>query len=226
MLTMQTLDVLNRVLRHNLRNSLNVIDGHAELLENEGLDPEARKASLTAIRDQTASLKKISEKTAEVRAIWDLNEDHRTWDQLDIRDLIEAYQQQYPNASITSNTDISGKMQVQSTELFKKAIDEAVENAIKHADQSVPEVMITVKKEPDAKQIQVTIADNGPGIPELERQIIESGEETQLSHSLGIGLWVMKWITKTLGGELTITDNDPRGSVVTFQLPVGHLKDE
>lgn len=224
LLTTQTLGVLNRVLRHNLRNSLNVIDGHAELLETEDLDPEARHASLAAIRDQTASMKKISEKTAEIRAIWDLTENHRSWDRFDIQTLVEAYQQQYPNAKITSTTGNVGEIQVRNTELFKKAIDEAVENAVKHADQVPPEVTITVENEPDAERVRVTVADNGPGIPELERQIIESGEETQLSHSLGIGLWVMEWITKTLGGELTITDNEPRGSVVTFQLPAGRSK--
>ncbi|QZY01085.1 PAS domain S-box protein [Halobaculum rubrum] len=53
-LTTQTLDVLNRVLRHNLRNALNVIDGHAELLETEELDAEARQASIKTIRDQAA----------------------------------------------------------------------------------------------------------------------------------------------------------------------------
>jgi len=38
-LTRQTLGVLNRVMRHNLRNALNVIDGHAELLEDGELTP-------------------------------------------------------------------------------------------------------------------------------------------------------------------------------------------
>jgi sensor histidine kinase regulating citrate/malate metabolism len=64
-----------------------------------------------------------------------------------------------------------------------------------------------------------SVADDGPGIPELEQHVIESGTETPLNHSLGVGLWVMEWVATTLGGELTIADNEPRGSVVTFQLP-------
>jgi len=73
-LTRQALGVLNRVMRHNLRNALNVIDGHAELLEDEDLDSKARQASIAAIRNQAASMQKIGEKTAEIRSVWDASE--------------------------------------------------------------------------------------------------------------------------------------------------------
>jgi len=220
-LTTQTLDVLNRVLRHNLRNSLNAIDGHAELLEDECLDPEARKASVAAIRNQAASMQQIAEKTAEIRSIWDPTEAHETWEELDVESLVETYQRQYPEADITSIIDGDGVVRAQSAELLKKAVDEAVTNAIEHADRSPPEVTVTVQHSPTENQFRVRVTDTGPGIPELERQTIESGGETPLGHSLGIDLWLMEWITTTLGGELTIEDNEPRGSVVTFQLPSG-----
>ncbi|WP_280535971.1 PAS domain-containing protein [Halopenitus sp. POP-27] len=220
-LTTQTLDVLNRVMRHNLRNALNVIDGHAELLEDEGLDPETRRTSIAAIRDQTASMQETAEKTAKIRSIWDPAETPGTWDRLDMASLVETYQRQYPDADITCTCEGDGDVQVRNAELFKTAMDEAIVNAIEHTDHSPAEVTITVQRDPDADQLRIRVADNGPGIPDLERQVIESGEETPLDHSLGIGLWLLEWITTTLGGELTITDNEPRGSVVTFQMPIG-----
>jgi sensor histidine kinase regulating citrate/malate metabolism len=67
--------------------------------------------------------------------------------------------------------------------------------------------------------MRISVADNGPGIPELERHVIESGTETPLNHSLGVGFWLMEWVATALGGEFTIADNEPRGSVVTFRLP-------
>ena len=226
-LTTQTLDVMNRVLRHNLRNSLNVIDGHAELLEAGELDPEARQASVAAIREQTASMQKIAEKTAEIRAIWDPTEDNQSWDRLNIASLVETYQRQYPDADITSTIeDGMVDIHVRNRKLFTKAMDEAVENAISHNDQTPPEVTITVQRKPDSDQFRITVADNGPGIPELERQAIESGKETPLNHGLSIDLWIMEWLTTTLGGELKITDNEPRGSVILFQLPTGGLNGE
>jgi len=219
MLTTQTLDVLNRVLRHNLRNSLNVIDGHAELLADEEMDPEARQVSIGAIRDQARAMQKIGEKTADIREIWDPTADHQTWDRFDIETLVDAYRSRYPDVAITARIDGEPAIHVRNANLFEQALDEAVENAIKHVDQSPPDVTITVRRDPDANQVCVSVADSGSGIPETERHVIESGEETPLNHSLGVGFWLMEWVTTTLGGELTIADNEPRGSVVTFRLP-------
>lgn len=84
-----------------------------------------------------------------------------------------------------------------------------------------PEVTVTVYRETDGDRLHVAVSDNGPGIPETERETIESGEETALSHSLGIDLWLMKWIATSLGGELAIDDNEPRGTVMTFRFPAG-----
>ena len=224
-LTTQTLDVLNRVLRHNLRNALNAIDGYAALLESTEMDFEERQASIAAIRDQTESMQQIAEKTAEIRAIWDPSENHQTWERFDIQALVETYRRQYPDADIAVTIECEGTPQVRSSKLFRKAMDEAVENAIEHSEQSPVEVMITVRRASDANQMRIAVADNGPGIPALEQNAIEAGKETPLSHSLGVGLWLMEWVTTTLGGELTITDNDPRGSVVTFQLPAAGLDD-
>lgn len=95
-----------------------------------------------------------------------------------------------------------------------------------NTQQSPAEVVITVERDHGNNQWRISVADNGPGIPELERQTIESDEETPLGHSLGIDLWLMNWITTTLGGSLTITDNDPTGSVVSFHLPSGNSNDE
>ena len=225
-LTKQTLGVLNRVMRHNLRNALNVIDGHAELLEDEELDPKARQASVTAIRDQAASMQKIGEKTAEIRSIWNPRKTHEMWEWFDIGSLAETYQRQYPDADISWTGPNDGDVQVRNAELFENAMDEAVTNAIEHTEQSPAKVTITIRRDTDPDQVQITVADNGPGIPALERQAIKSGEETPLGHSLGIGLWVMEWSATTLGGELIITDNEPRGSAVTFQLPKSGVTNE
>ncbi|WP_181690902.1 PAS domain-containing protein [Natronomonas sp. LN261] len=219
LLTKQTLDVLNRVVRHNLRNSVSVIDGHAKLLASDKMDEESRQASIEAIRDQATSMQKIAETVDGIREVFAMTDDDQTWNRLNVETLFEAYQNQYADAEITASIDGDGTIYVRNADLLEQAIDEAVENAVKHSDQSSPDVSITVDRESDADYVYISVADNGPRIPDLERRVIESGEETPLQHSLGIGLWMMEWVITTLGGELTISDNDPRGSVVTFQLP-------
>ncbi|MDZ7849370.1 MAG: PAS domain-containing protein [Halodesulfurarchaeum sp.] len=225
-LTRKALDVMNRVIRHNLRSAITVIDGHAALLEDGELDPNARRASVAAIRDQAASMQKIGEKTGKISSIRDLAKVREKWERPDMVSFFETYQRQYPGAEISCTVGDIGDIQIRNTALFKNAMDEAVSNAIQHTDQSPPKVSITVQRDRDGDQIQITIADNGPGMSEFERKAIQSAEQTPLGHSLGVGLWIMEWSAKTLGGELAITDNKPRGCVVTFWLPVGTSNDE
>ncbi len=219
-LTRQKLDVLNRVVRHNLRNSLSAIDGHADLLANEEMDAEARQASIKAIQNQATSMHQIAETVDDIRDVFAMtDDDDQAWHRLNIEALVEANQRQYVDANITARIDSDALIHVRNVNLFEQAFDEAVENAVKHSDQSSPEIAIRIDRDSDADYVHISVADNGPHIPDIERRVIESGEETQLQHSLGIGLWMMDWVTTTLGGELTITDNEPRGNVVTFQLP-------
>lgn len=219
-LTTQTLNVLNRVLRHNLRTATQIIDGHAELLEADEMGPEARQSSAATIREQAAAMEKIAERTATIREIWDPTENQQTWERLDIQPLVATYRTKYPDAAISTTIHGESSVRIRNARLFELALDEAIKNAIEHTDQSPPEVEITVQRASESNHVQVVVADNGPGIPEDERHVIESGEETPMSHSLGVGLWLMEWVTTTLGGEFTIADNEPRGARLVFELPV------
>jgi K+-sensing histidine kinase KdpD len=63
------------------------------------------------------------------------------------------------------------------------------------------------------------IADNGPGIPETEREVLTRGTETQLVHGSGIGLWIIHWVVTRYGGELSFEEREDGGSVVRLSLP-------
>jgi signal transduction histidine kinase len=63
-----------------------------------------------------------------------------------------------------------------------------------------------------------TVEDEGPGIPDHEREVIESGTETTLEHGSGLGLWVAKWGAMRLGGEVRFRDVG-RGTAVEIRLP-------
>lgn len=103
---------------------------------------------------------------------------------------------------------------------IKVVLRELAENAVKHNDDENPSVTIEARYEPDELYpIQLSVIDNGPGIPELERKVIESGDETSLDHASGVGLWIIRWISTSAGGKLSITDREPHGSIVSLSLP-------
>jgi signal transduction histidine kinase len=92
------------------------------------------------------------------------------------------------------------------------ALDSAIDNALRYADSTVE---ITVTERPDGYEISV--ADDGRGIPDTELEYIDSGTETPLQHGTGLGLWQLRWAVTTMGGELTFDTDD--GTVVSFTVP-------
>lgn len=215
----QTLNVLNRVLRHNLRTAITVIDGQTELLaaDDGGVDPET---AITAIRNQTDSMRKIADKTARINALWESEDRGAVWDGSHLESLVASYREEYPDATIDLTVSVTDRLTLPDAELFEFAFDEAVENAVGHSDRDHPHLDITVETADTPGHARITLADDGPGIPDNERQAIESGREVPLTHGTGIGLWIIEWVTTSLGGEFTIAENDPRGTVLSFTLPL------
>jgi signal transduction histidine kinase len=101
--------------------------------------------------------------------------------------------------------------------VLRRMLAELVENSLEHATTDSPRVELGVREVSDGT-VELSVADDGPGLPEREREILAAGTETQLEHGRGIGLWVVNWAVTQLGGDLRFRENDPEGSVVTVRL--------
>lgn len=217
----QRLSVLNRIMRHNLRNAMNIVEGNASLIEDSVEDADLR-AQARAIENQANDLIELGEQAATVKNLFNRESDDGPVCDLGsfLFDLAPEFHETYSDARIDL-TPPDG-VHVQTDDRLAMAIREAVDNAVVHNDQSTPEVSFTVTP-PEAtdsgEMVEIDIADNGPGIPEVERKVIESGEETPLLHSGGMGLWLIYWVVRSFGGEVTIGENTPRGSIVTLKIP-------
>jgi signal transduction histidine kinase len=97
------------------------------------------------------------------------------------------------------------------------AIEEAVENAVKHNDSPEPMVEIRVRSRSD-EWIDVEIEDNGPGIPDQELEVLRQGE-TSLNHADRLGLWFMYWVVSRVGGGFSVSDSDSGGTKLTLSVP-------
>lgn len=209
---------LNRVLRHNLRNALTAIEGHTQSLLRE-VTPEQR-AQLERVRAQAKSLAETSDKITTVRQALDTEYDADvTCDIGVVLSRLEAeLADEYANVIVDIDTE-SATVELDA-ETCRTVLTELVDNAIRHNDQETPWVSITVDvPEEPSGHIDVRVLDNGPGIPPQERTAVEVGPQDPLVHSSGVGLAHIHWLVINYGGDVTITDNDPRGSVVTLTLP-------
>jgi PAS domain S-box-containing protein len=217
----QQLEVLNRVLRHNLRNGTNVIDGHATILRN-ALDDEELRAHASAIVSRTEALSSLSEKAGTVRSLFDRDssvESARNITQ-PLTEVVDEFSEAYPDTRLSIST--SEPVYARADDRLKTAVAELIENAIVHNDRPTPDVTVTARPSAGARTgewVEVVTEDDGPGIPEQEKRTIETGEETPLQHGTGLGLWIVHWIVSLFGGEVTLADNSPRGTRVVLSLP-------
>ncbi|QLG27513.1 PAS domain S-box protein [Halorarum halophilum] len=206
----QRLRVLTRVLRHDLRNELNVVMGYADALAESEPEPIASKG--TTIRRAAVRLAELGERVRGVdRTLRDADHGGRPVyvDEV-VESVAELAAEQYPNATVT--TDVPDGIAAYADDLLATALWNVVENGIVHNDGDTPTVSVAVREE--AGTVELTVRDDGPGIPASERTAIESGRETQLEHASGLGLWLVRWVLDGVDGELRFTDAGAGGTVV------------
>lgn len=209
------LQVLDRLLRHNLRNELNVVRGRAELLLDGEHDDVAEHAE--RIIRRCDSLLESAQKERTINRV--IGED-ATVASVDVPgvvdDAVESVLADYPDATV--DVDAPEPVSANAVPHVETAVRELVENAVEHTDATRARVSVTV--EASDTTVAVSVADQGPGIPEIERRVLGGRIDIDtLHHSQGLGLWLVYWIVDRSGGSLEFADNDPGGSVVTIELP-------
>ena len=203
--------VLNRVLRHNLRNDMTVVNGFAEAIADQ---TDGKPAQLAArIQNTTDQLISLSEKAIEFQSA--VQGPHRSRDVLaDVRSVVADLRAEYPDVEFA--VEAEEYEEVVTTGNLRLAFAELGENAAKHGGSSP--VVFRVETAADG-DIVVRVIDEGPGLPEMERQVLEAGRETPLSHGSGLGLWLGNWAVSGLGGEVSAVVGD--GTSITVRLPTG-----
>lgn len=229
-LRQQRLEVLNRVLRHNVRNELNVIQGSAELIEvgvdGDELADEVTPIVRTIVRKSEA-LERTARKARDIEQLFSASELER-WD-LELAPLVEtvveSVRERYPEADFT--VSIPENVTVCSNDsVLELVLGEAVENAVAHARTERPAVAVRVRPALGDDSVTVLeIEDDGPGIPEQELSVLRDGSETQLKHSTGLGLWIIAWGSRMLQVDLEFDVTDA-GTSVLVRLPTDESDDE
>jgi signal transduction histidine kinase len=205
----QRIQVLNRILRHNVRNDLDAVLAHTNRIDDDEL-----RTRIEDIVDGTVRLSAKARKAEEaMTAVTD------TPERVDLEAVATSVADRF------RATEHAGDIAVTTAELeivsypsvVRRILEELVENALEHTESDSPSVRITVRPGPDGAA-ELIVADDGPGLPDWEQEILAAGTETQLKHGRGIGLWFVRWAVTQLGGELELDRNDPTGSVITIRL--------
>jgi len=208
-----------RLLRHNLRNDLNVITGFAGQVESL-TDSETVEAAAGKIGTAARDLCRVSESVKQIEST--ITRQQASWQRRPAAAVVSAIVEAFEPAAAADHIEIEERteMWIAVGEAFKHALTHAIENAIVHADCPEPSVRIVVGESPNTGRAEIRVEDEGPSIPRMEIEALdEYTETTATSHGSGVGLFVMKWCIESLGGELKIERRGDRGNTVYFYLP-------
>jgi len=212
------LDVLNQVLRHDIRNDLQLIHAHAELLA---------EASENDLDDHVETILETSNHAVELTtAARDMADAMRSEDEelsaVSLESVVEReldeVRSTYPMASVTLETTVP-PVSVRANDMLDSVFRNLLQNAIQHSDKKIPEVAVSVTEREET--VSIRVADNGPGIPDHRKERVFGKSETGLdSNGTGIGLFLVQSLVESYDGDVWVEANDPEGAVFVVTLPI------
>ena len=227
------LQVLHRLLRHNLRNETTVIQGYAETLlqtdTTEQVDEFARE-----IFEASSSLVDASDTAQTIQRV--LRMDGEEVASIPVEEASGRIQgnvlDDYSGADVSINTATEGTMTFSHHLLIgvEELVDNAVEHSVtssqpgtdgpaEHGDAETPRVTVELVDGPEPDTVTIRVSDDGPGLPESEWNVVAGEQEiTQLQHTQGLGLWLVRWVVDKHSGDLALEESED-GTTVTITVP-------
>jgi signal transduction histidine kinase len=214
--TSEQLEVLNRILRHDLKNDLQVLTGW---LDTAQMVADGENTYLSNALDTVEHMEEMTANTREYMQLIGGSEPMRlTSVRLDELLSIECRKAEsaYPDAEFEFPSTFP-EITVQANGMLSSVFRNLLNNAVQHCDKDVPQVAVSVETTDDVAR--VAVADNGPGIPDdRKEQLFGKGKQGSKSSGTGIGLYLAETLVEEFGGRIWVADNDPEGTVFRVEL--------
>ena len=223
---------LLRAISHDLRTPLTSISGNASNLLSNGdsFDNDTKKQLYMDIYDDSMWLINLVENLLAVTRIEEGRLNLRITEDL-MDDVITEALHHINRKSEEHHISVESKEEFLLAKMDAKLIVQVIINIVDNAIKYTPKNShIVIRTEKRGKQAIVSISDDGNGIvDEIKPRIFDmfysgANQIADSRRSLGLGLSLCKSIINAHGGELTVSDNLPHGTVFTFTLPAGEFK--
>ena len=219
---------LLRAISHDLRTPLTSISGNASNFLSNGsrMDEETKHQLFTDIYDDSMWLINLVENLLSVTRLEENHLNLNICSEL-LSDVIKEALKHVNRKSVNYNIVIEHEDEFLLAKMDAKLIVQVIINIVDNAIKYTPEgttVKISTRKVNDTAV--VAIADEGAGIPdEMKPKIFDmfySGANKVIDsrRSLGLGLSLCKSIINAHGGNISVEDNHPKGTIFKFTLPI------
>ena len=205
---------------HELKTPISVARLNLETMQKHKLDEEKNNKLLQMTLQETLRLDTLINNIL-ISSQLDVEDYKMLKEELDLSDLlnnsVKQFHQRYSQRKI--DLEIEPEIEIYGDPLLiNLLISNLLENAQKYSPSNKT---ITCRLFQKNKKIYLQIIDEGMGIPASEKANIFQkfyrigNEQTRHSKGTGLGLFISKKIATSHKAEITVTDNEPQGSIFT-----------
>ena len=218
----EQLALLNQILRHDIRNDMNIITLSGHLME-ERADP-TEDEHLDRILNAATHVADLIDAVGGFATEMEQSESSITPSNLieivltEIEKAEMEYEGRPTSVEITGVETFPSEVTVRATPLLSSVFSNLFHNAILHNDKSAVEIDVSIEER--AETVVVSLADNGPGVPdEKKRTLFNRRNKSPESPGTGMGLYLVDKLVGSHDGSVWIEDNHPEGAVFCVELP-------
>lgn len=199
----QQLHSLHRVLRHNLRTRLNIIEGSAEMLLEDNLPAEQKETYADQIFEAADQLLRVSEEANRIRQLAG-NGATGTTELTTVLEDIEAFlNNNYPQLPvIIVDNDTKAEVSECTEQILTGVLVYLFEN------ESTADTGIHVQTESDSRSVQLRVTFDKPmrSLPDA-RSILNGETDEQLRHEEGLALSRVQILSTAIGGKVSLPNS-------------------
>jgi PAS domain S-box-containing protein len=206
-------EFLNRLLRHNILNGMNLVVAKLDALADDVPDDRRKDVEMARHRsEEIVDLVQTARRLA--NGVSDGIERCPVADPLSA--AIENVRETHPQATVGWTRPEDGP-RVRADDMLETVFDHLLRNAVEHNDTE--SVRVAVGVEADAETVTVRVADDGVGIPAEQRGELFDGGFSHARDWGGFGLSIVDVLVDRYGGCVRVTANEPGGVTFHVELP-------
>jgi PAS domain S-box-containing protein len=212
----ERLELLNRIVRHDIRNDMQLVQGMADLLDP--VVDESDRPQVETIRSRTDHVIELTDVMGDLMETL-VSETDPTLEPTHLSFVLDQEirdaQSSYPEATIRTRGNVP-LVEVVANDMLGSVFRNLLNNAVQHSDRDDPTVTVSASVEAD--DVLVRVADDGPGVRDDRKEaVFGKGEKGIGSEGTGLGLYLVHTLVDQYGGEVWIEDNEPEGSVFVLR---------
>lgn len=206
---------------HELRTPIFSLSGFVELLQDEDLDEETRREFLDTMGEQVARLQKLAVDLLDLSRLDSGSVELQT-EPVDLAELTRSVADEFHPRLAEHGTELrldvpsEGPSASCDRERVAQIMRILLDNALSHTPEGTD---VTVRAIRDNGSAELTVADNGPGLPAGARaKVFERFYTGDAARGAGLGLAIARELAERMDGRLVLTSE--RGNTAfTLELP-------